>query len=285
MAATDLTPVLQDLHRMLHDVLIGNLRAFQDAGSATAFGALVAGSFLYGVLHAIGPGHGKVVIGAYMFADERTLRHGLLITSLASLLQAIVAIALVLSLFLVLGLAQATIVSAAAWMECASFSLLTVIGMLMVTRGARVLGAGSGISAKSSRPHACGNGGGCGCIRGHAATMQQLRDLKGLRSSAAVVASIGLRPCTGALFLMVFSCLTQRIWAGIAATLAMGLGTGMGVAAIAVAAAYSRKRLLHIASGSEARLAVATGVASIVGGLAIAASAGLLMIATWHPPS
>jgi ABC-type nickel/cobalt efflux system permease component RcnA len=282
MAVFDLMPALQDLHRVFHDSLVGNLRALQEAGSVAAFVSLVAAGFLYGVLHAIGPGHGKVIIGAYMFADDHTLRRGLLITALSSLLQAAVAITLVLILFLALGLAQSTTESAAAWLELASFGLLGAIGGLLVVRGARFLRARANSAHCHEHPSAHRSPGRCTSC-GHAPTSRQLRDVQDVRSLVAIVASIGLRPCSGALLLMALACMAGQIWAGIAATLAMAVGTGISVAAVAIAALQSRKWLLNLVSMTEARLAAASGLASIFGGAAIIVSVAILLLPAISP--
>ena len=71
---------------------------------ASAFWSLVGLAFAYGVFHAAGPGHGKAVLAAYLIANERALKRGLIMAALAALLQAFVAIALVLGLTLLLGL-------------------------------------------------------------------------------------------------------------------------------------------------------------------------------------
>jgi nickel/cobalt exporter len=283
VSLADLVPVLEELHRAFHESLAGNLRALQEAGSAAAFVWLVGGGFLYGVLHAIGPGHGKVVVGAYMFANHRTLRQGVLIASLSSLLQAAVAIALVLTLFFALGLARSTTESTAAWLESASFAFLAVLGAMLVARGVKALRADAKTTG-ASRPGHPGNHDRSHCKScGHAATAHQLRDIQSLRGLAAVVASVGLRPCSGALLLMFLSCVTGQIWAGIAATLAMGVGTCISVGAVAVAAVHSRKWLLSLVSVTEARLAAATGIASILGGAAIVASVAVLLVAAPPP--
>lgn len=281
MSLSDLVPALQELHRTLHESLAGNLHALQDTGSVTAFVSLVAGGFLYGVLHAIGPGHGKVVIGAYMFADTRTLRQGLLVTALSSLLQAAVAITLVLTLFLALGLAHGAMYSAATWMEWASLGLLAAVGVILVVRGAGFLRRRHGMSGESRRGHhhACNAAGSRYGACGHAPSPQQLRDAHDVRGMAAVIASVGLRPCSGALLLMTLACLAGQIGAGIAATLAMGVGTGLSVAAVAFGALRSRRWLLLLVSATEERLATATGLASILGGVALIASATMLLVA------
>ncbi len=53
------------------------------------------------------------------------------------------------------------------------------------------------------------------------------------RKMMAVVFSVGIRPCTGAILVLVFA-LTQGVfWAGVAATFAMALGTAITVAMLA----------------------------------------------------
>ncbi|MGH6868400.1 MAG: hypothetical protein ACREDA_05930, partial [Methylocella sp.] len=66
-------------------LLSGAIRAAKQSGAA-AWG-LAGLSFAYGVFHAAGPGHGKMVIASYMLANERALRRGLVIAFGAALLQ------------------------------------------------------------------------------------------------------------------------------------------------------------------------------------------------------
>jgi hypothetical protein len=60
-------------------------------------------SFVYGVLHAIGPGHGKTIISSYVVANEETVRRGVIISFIAAGLQALSAIVLVGVLLIALG--------------------------------------------------------------------------------------------------------------------------------------------------------------------------------------
>ena len=66
------------------------VRASRTDGSALPWLATL--SFVYGVLHAAGPGHGKAVLAAYMVANRRALRRGIALSFLAALLQAAVAV-------------------------------------------------------------------------------------------------------------------------------------------------------------------------------------------------
>ncbi|MGH6736095.1 MAG: nickel/cobalt transporter [Methyloceanibacter sp.] len=66
------------------------------SGNAVGAALLLAGlSFVYGVVHAVGPGHGKAIISSYVVANEETVRRGVLISFLAAGMQAITAVALV----------------------------------------------------------------------------------------------------------------------------------------------------------------------------------------------
>jgi ABC-type nickel/cobalt efflux system permease component RcnA len=189
----------------------------------------------------------------------------------------------VLALFVVLGLAHGAMESAATWMEWASLGLLAVVGVILVIRGAAFLQGRRGISGRSRRDHhACGDTGSrCACE--HAPSERQLRDVHDLRGMAAVVASVGLRPCSGALLLMTVACLAGQVGAGVAATLAMGVGTGLSVAAVAYGALRSRRWLFTLVSATEERLATVTGLASILGGVVLIASAALLFVAAASP--
>jgi len=63
---------VQETQRDLHRQLAGAMRAVDDARE-TATVSLIVLSFLYGVFHAVGPGHGKIVISTYLLTQESQL--------------------------------------------------------------------------------------------------------------------------------------------------------------------------------------------------------------------
>ena len=69
----------------------------------TGFWVLGGLSFLYGVFHAAGPGHGKVVISSYVIANEAQVRRGILLSFMSAMMQSLVAIGFVLIAAVVLG--------------------------------------------------------------------------------------------------------------------------------------------------------------------------------------
>ncbi len=95
---------------------------------------LVGLSFLYGILHAVGPGHGKAVISSYMLANETTLRRGVLLSFASSMLQAFTAIFVIGLTFLVLRGTTVSMDDAAHYMEMASFVLIIAFGLSLLWR-------------------------------------------------------------------------------------------------------------------------------------------------------
>jgi len=253
--------VIQDAQRVFHDQIASSMNIMRDGGSWAAGAALITASFLYGILHAAGPGHGKVIVAGYMLADDGSLRRGLVITGLSSLLQAVVAVVLVLGLFYGLGIARSQTELMAAWFETVSFALVALIGSALFIRGVLAL------RLKHGHVHAHD----CGCGHNHGPVVADIKNMRGIGPTVAMIVSIGIRPCSGALLVMFFACIMGEITAGIVATFVMAIGTGITTGAIAVAAAHSRRGLLKLVGASEPRIALASAIAKIVGGLLICA--------------
>lgn len=95
---------------------------------------LVGLSFLYGILHAVGPGHGKAVISSYMLANETTLKRGVLLSFASSMLQALTALFIIGLTFLVLRGSTVSMDDAAHYMEMASFVLIIAFGLSLLWR-------------------------------------------------------------------------------------------------------------------------------------------------------
>src|SRR3546814_6975127 len=71
------------------------LAAARDGTSWRPAFAIVLLSFLYGVFHAVGPGHGKAVLGSYFLTRRAQVLHGLGASFLSAAVQAVSAIVLV----------------------------------------------------------------------------------------------------------------------------------------------------------------------------------------------
>ncbi|MBI4923204.1 MAG: DUF1007 family protein [Devosia nanyangense] len=100
----------------------------------TAFWVLGGLSFLYGIFHAAGPGHGKVVISSYVLANEAQMRRGVLLSFLSAMLQSLVAIGFELVAAIVLGMTSMAMSSAANWIGILSYAMVAALGLWLIAR-------------------------------------------------------------------------------------------------------------------------------------------------------
>jgi nickel/cobalt exporter len=108
----------------------GLIRAARADGSAAW--SLLSLSFLYGMFHAAGPGHGKAVISSYLVANEETWKRGVVLSFASALLQAAVAVAIVGIAAALLNATAATMRSAVNVIEIVSYSLIVLIGVRLL---------------------------------------------------------------------------------------------------------------------------------------------------------
>ncbi|MCR9150564.1 MAG: hypothetical protein NXH83_10345 [Rhodobacteraceae bacterium] len=254
--------------REAQNAMAGALRALK-AGEPAALATLIALAFGYGVAHAAGPGHGKLVVGAYGIAGRVRPARLAGVALAASLAQATVAVVLVYAGVLVFDLTRAQLGAMAdRWMMQASALAIGAIGLWLALRGMRRLW-----QARSRAGHDDGHVHGPGCGHAHGPDPAAVARAASPRELAAVIAAVAIRPCTGALFLLVLTWRMGIDAAGIAGAYAMGLGTAVVTVAAALAAATLREGALVALDRGEGALARLLPLAELAAGLAVAALA------------
>ncbi|WP_114946439.1 nickel/cobalt transporter [Microvirga calopogonii] len=244
--------------------LQAGVREMKENGSAL-FSLLLVG-FAYGVFHAAGPGHGKGVISAYLVADDKALRKGFALSLAAALVQALVAIGIVSLVNLALRATAATMNKLAMNVELASFVAVALLGAVITWRKA---GKVLGVMALARNPHAPVQE---DCDHVHMPPPQELSRLTRWRDMAGVAIAAGIRPCAGALIVLVFALSQGLFAAGIAATFAMALGTALTTGAIAALAVFFKAMALRVAGGRGGSGAIA------IAGLELLAAAFVLVL-------
>lgn len=294
--------------------MLAALQAFPSG--AAALWTLVALSFAYGIFHAAGPGHGKAVISGYLVADgRRSIGRGLGLAFASSVLQALSAIAIVGVLSVLLGATAAAVNATARVIEQASFALVAIVGLVVLWRKAGRLAALMRAPPADSSPTvaslaglafqppaqagsgrfraeavdagdvaacvdpACGAGGLCGHV--HMLTPAELTRIDSLRDMAAVALSAGIRPCSGAIIVLVFAFSRGMPAAGVAATFAMALGTFITVGALASLAVFAKRLAARLAAnkagdGSRAGARAIAALEVLAG--AVVAAIGFVLV-------
>jgi ABC-type nickel/cobalt efflux system permease component RcnA len=264
------------------------IRAARSDGSAVW--TLLAISFAYGIFHAAGPGHGKAVISSYLVANEETARRGIALSFASALMQALVAVALVGVSAWLLNVTAKTMCGAERAIEIASYALIAAFGARLVwTKGGgffRALQARQPVSAHAHHhdhghhhhDHHCHDhvhDEHCG--HSHGPVPDQLAGPGGWRRGFGAIFAVGIRPCSGAILVLVFALAQGLFWAGVAATLVMGLGTAITVATIAVIAVSAKDLARRLSAGRDGGGAlVMRGIEFGAAGLVLLLGVGLL---------
>jgi nickel/cobalt transporter (NicO) family protein len=248
--------------KQFYQELVASLRSFRN--NPNAFWLLMGLSFAYGVFHAAGPGHGKAIITSYVVANNETLRKGIILSFASAFAQAVTAIVLVGGLAIAFNLTSIAIQDTARWFEIGSYVLITALGgwllwqkagkPMLASVASRIGGGQLAYAGAAGHDHThddhnhvhdahghghdhhhdIGSDGVCStCGHAHAPTPDMVQGKITLARAASIVLAVGLRPCTGALVVLVFALSQGMVAAGVASTLAMAVGTGITVSLLA----------------------------------------------------
>lgn len=254
------------------------LSQLSESGHAAWF--LVALSFAYGIFHAVGPGHGKAVIASYLLATGDKLKRGVVISFASAFVQALTAILVVSIGTMILNVTAVTMTRATDALEIASYSLIVLCGAWLLWT--KAVGGGHSHAAAEpilatpaatpqvSEPVVLGlfshrhdencihnrspqqAGFACDCGHSHAPDPASLEQPLTLGRAWAAVLAVGVRPCSGAVIVLVFAVSQKLYWAGILSVLFMALGTGITVSALATLAVKAKDIAIRVSNGESA---------------------------------
>ncbi|KZN12173.1 nickel/cobalt transporter [Marinomonas sp. TW1] len=234
-----------------HRELVSLVRAISKGGSLALLWSLVSVSFLYGVFHAAGPGHGKAVISSYMLASRASMRKGIVIAFLCAAVQGFMAVALILVLGQIFSLAGRAM-QISRFFEIASFAAVGLIGVWILSR---LLRGKSGCGHDHSKDHLHHDHdhdhdhdhGHHACCDQHDETESKVAK----RGVWAMILAVGIRPCTGAVLVLLFSMSAGIFQWGLAATFAMSLGTAITVSGLAAVSVLVRDTGFMLSRGQS----------------------------------
>lgn len=259
----------------LHQQLAATMRLVAQEGWSATW-PLIGISLLYGIFHAAGPGHGKAVITTYLGTSRTRLRRGLFLSISSAIVQGLVAVILVEVVANLLGYSLRRTQGAAGQLENVSFALVALLGTVLALRSARELyrrwrqpkrNTGSLFSGGGKMQAYCAECGGP-----HRLTGEHMAQPLTWRTALPIILAIGMRPCTGAILVLLVAYSLDMRWVGIAAVLAMSLGTAATVSLLATAAVSFRHvalRFFQQGPASSHQTGVIFDVLGVIGGTAI----------------
>jgi nickel/cobalt exporter len=260
------------------------IRTVRDTGSIPSLFAILSIAFLWGVLHAAGPGHGKSLVAAYLVSNDARWTSGIVMGGVISLLQGLTAIITVCILAAVLHELQLQVKMQGAAIELVSYGLVAALGLVMFWRAVMGLGHNHhhgpvGFGDDHDHHHGHGHGHEGHDHHGHSHEPRGLRRKMSFGLILTVFA--GIAPCASAIIIMLFSLANDALLIGGAAVLALSLGMGLTVSAIGVLSVLARNFMKRFATGSSVRGEYLERALAIAGSIAVIGFSGLLMLGAW----
>lgn len=299
--------------------LTASLKAFRTDPHAGLI--LIGISAIYGVFHAVGPGHGKAVISSYLIANKQTLQRGIVLSFISAFFQGLVAVVFVSIARFLFDVTAVQMTAATEALELASALLVTGLGLWLVATkvfrltlwrsksdGETVAGNISATRTAADHVHDanCGHtmfaglgtprlagamAGGAGtfssgamvcadCGSTHMPDPAMLTGPMNWQKAIGAIIAVGVRPCSGAIIILVFAFSMRMYSAGILSVVAMSIGTGVTVSALAGFAVFMKDRAVSLAGRDSTLAGRLVRLAEILAALGVLAMGTLLLGAT-----
>ncbi|WP_150539652.1 nickel/cobalt transporter [Actinobacillus vicugnae] len=225
-------------------------------------------SFLYGVFHAVGPGHGKFILTSYLSLEKTKLTQAMKISLLSALMQGVVAVSLVTVIVVVFTLSRSYFNFTLKWVERGSFAFMILFGVywcyqafkpfwqkrkVQSTPKIRQISLNQNLQHNHKiqplvtvKSHVHSEH--CGCGHQHLPSSQQMQHAKDWKAQLMIIFSIGARPCSGAILVLFLAyTLDLYLW-GIASALIMAVGTGLTLSLFAGLVLVARNKAIRLSS-------------------------------------
>lgn len=264
---------IAEIQRGLNRELTAKIAEIKETGSILPALTVLLVAFLYGVFHAAGPGHGKFIVTSYFIARNAPLARGVMMSGLISLLQALSAILIVTVLVLILGHGRLAVLGQVVTLELASYGLVVLLGVYMAWGAFRGVDCDHGPDGHHAHTGRHDHDG---------PAEQPMPWYRRLGGMMPVAIAAGIRPCSGAIILLLFTMANGLYFLGVLGTLVMALGVAITVSIVGMLAIGTRRSIVRFTGASGvARSWLLRGV-GIAGSLLVALIGALLFLATWE---
>ncbi len=251
--------------RLIQQTLSTSLRDIQNGAGSTALWTLVVVCFSYGVVHTLGPGHGKAVVVAYFLdsARPRAWMEGIFAGAWIAFTHTLAALLLAAALKAFSTVSLLSALREVRNVDTFSYALILLIGFWRLWAGltGRVH---EHIGHSHEHDH---QGNDHGHDHHHRDTRQ--RTVAGW----LLLTAAGIAPCAGALVVVLLSVALGVIWAGVVGVIAIAFGMAITLAAIGMASMLAHR--LIIGDGRAQEIGRFT---AIVASLIVIATAGTLLL-------
>jgi len=212
-------------------------------------------SFVYGVIHALGPGHGKSIVFSYFLSRPGRYIHGVLMGNVITFVHVFSAVVIVLGFYLALKtVGLSSFEDARGILEKISYALLMVLGLFLVLYKVRELKKGTVTNFQE-----------------HKTAEADFRQL------TLVALATGLVPCPGAALILLFTITLDILIPGLIAMVCIALGMGVTTTLFALFSIASRNTIFRVTVKKQRIFAFSSAALSLLGACAITVIGSLLL--------
>lgn len=232
----------------LNKLVSGNLKNLDSPEGLTAALSVIGIAFVYGVIHAVGPGHGKALVGLYFLREGGSYRQALKMGYIIATVHALSALTLTMVIYYLIN-------------ALFSRSFREFSGYSMIASGVLIIVMGCYLVYESWKER-------------NEKEQAKLSE----RSSYAVAFSAGIVPCPGVMTITLFALSMGHVAVGVVSALVMSIGMGLTISLAGIASVAVKNKGKRFLGGYGWLLQLASA-------LLVIALGALLLLANLQPAS
>ena len=231
------------------------MRALETGNSFAAFFLGLGVAFLYGMIHALGPGHGKFVIMSYFMGREVYVLRGLVMAAQMAVVHVIAAVVIVWVADILLKTSLGIGLADVPGIRAGSFLIIAAIGVYMLYQAVHGSGGHTHTHTHTHDHDHDHNHNHHHHHHGH--SHDHPHDASHATEGGLVALAVGMVPCPGAVLVMLYAIANDMIYPGFLLVAAMSAGIGLTIAILGVATILLRQFATRFIENSSGGVAVA----------------------------
>ena len=239
---------LIEFQRQVNAGVAIHMRALETGNSFAAFFLGLGVAFLYGMLHALGPGHGKFVIMSYFMGREVYVLRGLVMAAQMAVVHVIAAVVIVWVADILLKTSLGIGLADVPGIRAGSFLIIAAIGVYMLYQAIR---GSRGHTHTHTHTHGHNHH-----HHHHGHSHDHTHGASHATEGGLVALAVGMVPCPGAVLVMLYAIANDMIYPGFLLVAAMSAGIGLTIAILGVATILLRQFATRFIENSGGGVAV-----------------------------
>ncbi|MCK4420665.1 hypothetical protein KAW18_05650 [candidate division WOR-3 bacterium] len=243
------------LQHRLNQRLSELAKEIKEKNSKKSIFIIILITFIYGMIHAIGPGHGKTITFSYFLSERADIKKGIIVGSFIGFLHAGSALIIVLILYFIIKQSfLRSFEDLSRIIKLVSYGLIMLIGLFLLVKAL--------INLRRQRNSKEKNG----------------YNALNTKSIIPFSIAVGIVPCPGAMIILLFSLSLGILSIGIISTFFMALGMATTISLVGILTIVTKQRILRFVSEkSKNRAIFQTGISII--GSSLILFLGILLLA------